>query len=628
MEQLKQDIINILVSKNDFITSKELAIILNVSSRTIKKYIKEINEENQMIFSNNKGYYINKNLNHLKYSNSNQLPQNYYERSVFIIKSLLLDKNNMINIYDLSEILYVSTSTIKNDIRQMNDEYHQFHVNFKIQRDYIKMISNERMIRKLVLQILSNESSEINHKTLKIRDFIDIDVDTIEYIIKKNIQNYNFFINDLIYTNVILQISLTIYRIMKNNALINDELKSIPIDYKELIDTICIELAQAYSININQSEKYEIYILLRAGIKSYTIIDNQEFEKYVPSQLMQFVKNLLNTLNSHFLLNLSNGDFINTFALHINNLIFRAKNNIFLKNPLSSKIRQQNPLIFDIAYFVSESVSSQYNIEIKEGELALIAYHIGGQIEIIENNEDKLNVALYIPKFNNNESLIYQKIYKFFQQDINILNFSYDLSFIDLSKIDFLISTVSVNIPNIDIFEISPFLSSIDKSNLQIYIENFKKKKRLISLCNDFDKFFSKELFHIEYEDISKYNLIHSMSQILLEKGYVNDDFFDKVIQRENNSSTDFGIIAIPHSLKMDANKTTVSVCLHKKGIFWGRNTVYIIILISINFHEREEFKKIYSPLVEIFANEANYSFLKNINNFEDFRKSLLLLIP
>ena len=90
---------------------------MNVSMRTVKNYIYELNKLGAVpvITSSNAGYTViheeaEKLLEEPK--NDTALPQTFKERSFFIIKRILME-NQQLNIFDLSEELFVSYSTLK-----------------------------------------------------------------------------------------------------------------------------------------------------------------------------------------------------------------------------------------------------------------------------------------------------------------------------------------------------------------------------------------------------------------------------------------------------------------------------------------------------------------------------------
>jgi lichenan operon transcriptional antiterminator len=110
-------------------TGQALADQLDVSLRSIRSYVKEINETiPDTITSSKDGYEINskKALDILALS-EDFIPQTSSERSNFIITKLLMsNRRSSINIYDLSEEMYVSVSTLKNDLRTVKSTVSKF----------------------------------------------------------------------------------------------------------------------------------------------------------------------------------------------------------------------------------------------------------------------------------------------------------------------------------------------------------------------------------------------------------------------------------------------------------------------------------------------------------------------
>ena len=87
---------------NSWFKSESLAVYLQVSERTIRKYVKEINEETEVtrIISSAKGYRLDSSTTtQLTRTRHDQTP---HERTISIMKSLLKVREK-INVYDLAE---------------------------------------------------------------------------------------------------------------------------------------------------------------------------------------------------------------------------------------------------------------------------------------------------------------------------------------------------------------------------------------------------------------------------------------------------------------------------------------------------------------------------------------------
>lgn len=109
MNKKFEPLITYLSKKNDNTTAKELSDHLNISIRTVKKRVSEINYDHpQLILSSNKGYQLNRNISDKIISHN--FPQDFEDRSSFFVKRLLCINGGSLNLFDLSDELYVSPS--------------------------------------------------------------------------------------------------------------------------------------------------------------------------------------------------------------------------------------------------------------------------------------------------------------------------------------------------------------------------------------------------------------------------------------------------------------------------------------------------------------------------------------
>ena len=120
-------LIRILSDYTDFVTAASLAGAMDVSTRSIKSYIQEINSSYpEAIESSREGYRIRRNIAQkiLKESGTH-IPQSSQERIVYIINSLI--KNDAaVNAYDLCDEMFISYSTIKNELKSVKRKLAKF----------------------------------------------------------------------------------------------------------------------------------------------------------------------------------------------------------------------------------------------------------------------------------------------------------------------------------------------------------------------------------------------------------------------------------------------------------------------------------------------------------------------
>lgn len=96
------------------------------------------------------------------------------------------------------------------------------------------------------------------------------------------------------------------------------------------------------------------------------------------------------------------------------------------------------------------------------------------------------------------------------------------------------------------------------------------------------------------------------MVKKLVKLDYVDTHFKDKVLEREKMSSTAFGNFAIPHAMKMHANKTGINILISENPISWNEHPVNLVIMMCFNKNERYIFNEIYDPITMILSEPEN----------------------
>ena len=111
------------------------------------------------------------------------------------------------------------------------------------------------------------------------------------------------------------------------------------------------------------------------------------------------------------------------------------------------------------------------------------------------------------------------------------------------------------------------------------------------------------------------------MNEHLLELGYVDGDFLDDVLSREELSTTAFNGIAVPHTLTTRSTyKSFIYIAIFQDGIQWtDEKYVNIIMMIGTNKNSRKLFLKFFDQLIKIFDTQANINKLLRTNDFNEF---------
>lgn len=625
MRRKQEELINYLYTHNEKVTANILSKALNLSIRTIKSYIAELNMNYpSLISSSNRGYVIDKVKANSLLQYKDDIPQDYESRCIYIIKKTLLEKQDYIDIFDLCEELFISYSTLKKDIYKMNTSFANFKITFSSENNKLHVGGSEQNKRKLISHVMSEEvSGNFLNLTLLQESFPDYDLDDACTLIKDICKQHHYYLNDFSCVNFILHVTIMVSRINHGNHIINNnELIQVTNKNDEKIaKELCLALEQVFNVSFNSSEILEIYILFKNNV-NYINNENENVSLLVSDEIIQITKNIIKNVDEHFFINLDSDNFITPFMLHLKNLKNRLIKNNLLKNPMLDSIKISCPTIYDISTFIAYQLTLSFHENVNEDEIAFIALHVGTEIERQKKEETKVSCLLLCPEYLNITSTLHKKIMMDFGDQLTIQkSISFENEILG-NNFDLLITTVPV-LESTNYFTVllPPFPMSYEKNKILdaiIRIENTKKSQ---ILTNNLNFYFNEKLFYSMNEDISKSAVINELAERMINLGYVEENFKEEIWKRETASSTAFMNIAIPHPMKMSAYKTSIGVVISHKGIDWGnQHFVNVVFMIAFNKIDNKHFHALYESLVLLFNEPIVISEIKKCKNFNDFK--------
>lgn len=141
---------------------------------------------------------------------------------------------------------------------------------------------------------------------------------------------------------------------------------------------------------------------------------------------------------------------------------------------------------------------------------------------------------------------------------------------------------------------------------------------------------FNKDLVFLDYEIEDRDIFFKKFSEIMLEKDYVTDNFYEAIIQREKNYPTGLQTatigVAIPHTDPEYILKPFIAVIRPKKeiefepmGIPEGRINAKLIFVLGVLKDGGQI--EVLQKLMNMFMNETVVNKLLNTNNEEKIIK-------
>lgn len=637
MKKKEQELLNYLSEFNKPIRSAEIANALDISVRSVKNYVHNINSlyGKNIILSSRNGYELNLQNNYslVLTNSSEQIPQTLEERSFFIIKQLVLNHSTQIEIFDLCDSLCVSYSTIKSIISKMNKTYSSYNLEFYCEHDCVRIKGDEINKRKLLSYIINEESksSIMNVNVLK-NNFASIDVEKLQNIIFTTFKKYNYYLNDFSSMNLLLHLLIIVDRELNGNEL-NDGQNEVSIDNQDelnFLNEFIAQLETTFEISINKYERFEIYMLFKTNANFSIEDSSKKLKELVGDNIIELIDKYVEDINNIYMVDLSSKAFKTPFTLHLKNLLLRAQSGKYTSNPMAETIKNNSPLIFDIAIYISLDLAERFNIKINEDETAFLAMHIGSEIERQADNKDKIPVAILCPNYHNMADQIMNSLMLNFGNQLNMVGSIHNENdFYTLNNpVSILFTTIPVTTKIIntntneplDVVLISPLNLKSQFSIIQNAILQAQEKYRDRKLKVKFNDFFEQSLFVVDSKLKNKKQVLTKLCDCLLVQNYVDTNFEESVYKRENVAGTAFGNVAIPHSIEMNAIKTSIAVAISKEGIQWNSNIVHIVLLLAINKADRRSFRALYESLISLFSEDKVIQEIRNCTSFDEFK--------
>lgn len=630
----QEKIIMFMHNSKGWIIGKELAMALGVSDRTIRSDIANINSfyDYELIESNLRlGYKMNEdNFQSLNIESSEMIPQTSEDRCIYIIKELLLEKNE-INLTLLQDKVFVSGYSIDKDIKKIKKMLEPYEdLELIRSKNYIRLSGKEEQKRKLYKDLLENEIKGNFLNLDKIASFYkDFNLIQVKDILEDTLKEYHYHVRELTLTVIIMHIGIAIQRIIRRNFIKTDR------NTEELRNSLEYEIAQSFFEKVAKKIRIEIVedeialvALLLLGKKS-TIFTNDalkgEADYSIPYILQEIFFDIKKTFDVDFS---SDNELMNGLEMHIMSLIERYKKNIEIDNMYLHEIKRDYPLVFEMGVRVCELLEEKLKITISENEIAFITLHLGVAY-VRANINYKYKAVLIHPQDKVLSNLCMEKIINRFGDRMEIMesmNF-FEESVIAALKPDLIITTLPLKhkLP-ISSVQISLFVNYEDENKIFQTINNLEKIRcrdnfKLLVL-----KLINKDFFYLHVNVNSPSELITKMCNNLHEKGYVDEAYESSVLQREKISATSFDYgFATPHSLNESSiNQSALSIAILDKSIPWGEFDVRFVILFTINKDDYKILRIFFDWLSNVISNSEQFARLLAVNNYNEFIDEVL----
>ena len=577
-------IIKILLNSVEPVSSLALSQEIGCSTKTIQNEIKEVNKELkncEIVSIRGIGYKIEGNLDDIDIKNRDLYD---YDRVEYIIKKIInissTDKDT-IKLEDLADSMYVSLSTVKNDLKEVKKILNEY--NLKISSKHKQGICIEAS-EEDIIKFIINYSNKVDN-SLNIKDFLNNNIIENLFSIKK------ILLDTLSYENMILTDN----------------------EFKNIVNYISIYLSRN---NTNQSDFIKEYIKKYKSKKEKPISEDEQL------LIRKAIKEFCRDLNIATSINLSHDKiFEECLFNHICNLYKRADLGINQYEITAGEIKLKYPFPFELGKIAKKTIEKNLNMEISEDEVENIALHIGGALERIDKRDEKkvYRTIIVCTSGVGTSMLIKSKLENIFKGKLEIIKVipSYLIDYVNVLDIDFVISTVEVNLENVNVIKVSPMLTDKEIKLIEKYIETEN-----VYIDLDIQNLFSSELFFKDIKAETRSQVIDIMSKKLVEKGYIDDTMRQSYFERETIATTEIGnMVAIPHGAKGEVYENKVAIGILKEPISWEVGKVRLVIMLALDKEKILDYEEVFSKIYKRVDSIAKVISICENKSYEKFIK-------
>ncbi len=632
-----QKIIKYLMSANKPITSYELASELQVSSKTIRNDIKELNRILEQIQAyiesqRGKGYQLiikeeksfHKFVKQALKDTQDKIPSDSEDRIQYLMEKLLVN-SDYIKIEDLADELYVSRSTLKNDLKSVRKILDKYHLFLEHKPYYgLKIVGNEIQIRYCISEYLYNQKSNLmDHQIDWMEILPEKKLNIIKNSVLMHLRKNHIFISDISLQNLITHIAIACKRIQEKNSveMREEHLKELK-NKKEflVVQEMAKDLYKQIGILFSDHEKAYLTIHLQGTKRANSAIEKQEVISILEDEIQKIVKEMLQRIDEKYDLDLEKDEelFI-AMCLHLKPAINRYKYHMNIRNPMLEEIKSKYPLSFDAALIGAEVLSEKMKIKIDENEIGYLALHIEVAQERKKKNGIKVPRCLIVcaSGFGSAQLLLY-KLQRQFPDQLNILGTTeyYNLANQSFHNLDFIISTISIHekLP-IPVIQVSTILEDSDLTKI---------KKMIVYKEASVEEYLKEEYTYFQKDFYTSKEVIQFICEELRKDGKVNNAYVKSVLKREKYSPTSFGnMVAIPHPIEPQTKETFWCIVTLKKPIQWGNKSVQLVVLLNISKEKKQGLHPMHELLIRLLDNKEMVNNILKCKNYQQLRQMM-----
>lgn len=641
--------------RNEFVKSSEIATMLQLSDRTIRKYVKTLKPEVEkngatLIAKQGYGYQLKIDLmiefeNFLKRYLSKNGPEqeninDSKDRQYYILNLLLFNKVS-ITIEQLSEQLYISRSTVSQDIASIKNIIAQYNLGIVSKQQHgIAIEGDESDKRHFIMDyFLGNHFfHSINKYFQETPLLLQINMEELAIIVVDETRESKVYLSDYILQNLVLHLGLMIRRLLDGYSLktITSNEEVLTENELSVARKILNRVERIYKISFPEEEaKYISLHIMTKGSQ----LQNQDAQ----SDLSQRVSKILNKIEKDLGFPMSSdSQLLYGLVTHLEPLIKRIQNKFQLENPILHDIKAQNESSLTMTKTYFGELEELKNQEVSDGEWAYLTLHLLAAIEKYYQRE-KLNVLVICATGYGSAQMLKVRAEREFSLQMNIVDVIsyYEITDEKLEHIDLIISSIDLStiVFKVPVIQVNVLLNEQDIKKINTFIHHHDNKFSYNDALEENVATEQYSLFFNQYCNESSFNYIEeaitkeALFDLLIKQLSLKEeqDFEDKLRRqlnfREELSTVVFSDdVAVPHTAQPVGDYSSIAVALVPNGVYWDEQhqQIKLVIMLSPSKYNDNELKTIIDIIVNLIDSDEKIAEIMNCKDYNSFKNYMV----
>lgn len=624
MTRARQDrLLAMLVRDGEWTTAAVLADALGVTPRSIRSYVTALNARSghgDVIESGPQGYRALAAALALRGGGPDDTATPR-DRLHTVVRGLL-DAPDGIDVFDTAEHLHVSPATLEADLGRVRALLGGTELTLERSASIARLRGTEVAQRRLLSRLAHDEMDAGAFDLVALRRALGsgaVDAEAFgafKPALVAELGALGYYVNEYGIADVVMHIAIAADRVAQGRGLeagYGSDPPGAEASRRAAVADILGSLTREhFGVDLGDGDRQHLTTLVLTRVVAPGAAAPAEVARAgLDPEVEEAVRTVVERAAAEFLVDIVHDDFVLRLALHVQNLLHRAREQAWSRNPLTRSLKATYPMIFEVAVFVASGLQERLGLEIQDDEIAYIAMHVGGQLERRRRADAMLTATIVCPGYYELHELLRSSVDRSLGRDIEVVGVEtrVDPEWAAIDT-DLVLTTIDPPAPSGDrprrdgIVRIQPFLTDADVERVRAAAGRVRRARRLARLRTELERYLDASAFVRGLSpDGGEDAVIRRLGGLLVAQGVIDDEYVERTIERERMSSTAFtDALAVPHALSMTASRTAIAIGIADPSIPWGEGRVQVVALVAFSESDREAFQTVFEQFVEVFS--------------------------